>query len=65
MSTFQDASWRKRIEADDPENFGPAYPFSSILGNARNKSRRKRNRFNLIAGVVLALAVIAAIMGVN
>ena len=65
MSSFQDASWRKRTETDKPKEHGTSYPFSNILGDTRNRSRRKRNRFNLIAGAVLALAAIAAILGAN
>jgi hypothetical protein len=43
-------------------NQGHEYPYANILGDTRNRSRRRINWFNWFAGLTLLAAVVAAIM---
>jgi hypothetical protein len=65
--SLQNAVQQRRA---DPEPFdwkeyceGHDYPHANILGDTRNRSRRRRhNWFNWFAGLTLLAAVVAAIM---
>jgi hypothetical protein len=64
--SFQNAVQQRRPERPgltlEEYNQGHDYPYANILGDTRNRSRRRLNWFNWFAALTLLAAAVAAIM---
>ena len=64
--SFQNAVQKRRLERPgltlEEYNQGHDYPYANILGDTRNRSRRRLNWFNWFAAVTFAAAVIELVL---